>query len=43
MVSMTSSDGTVVVRCQATHLTSFAVLVDVAGSLSGVCIYIEQI
>ena len=43
MVSMTSSDGTVVVTCQATHLTSFAVLVDVAGSFSGVCTLIHRI
>ena len=37
MVSNTSSNGRVVVKCQAMHLTSFAVLVDVSGTLSGVC------
>ncbi len=29
-----SDDGQMVVNCQSTHLTSFAVLVDVSGSLS---------
>ena len=32
----TNSDGTVIVTCQSTHLTSFAVLVDVSGSVSEV-------
>ena len=35
MTSVTESDdGKMVVSCSSTHLTSFAVLVDVAGSLS---------
>ena len=35
MTSMTENDdGQMVVNCMSTHLTSFAVLVDVSGSLS---------
>ena len=35
MTSMTENDdGQMVINCQSTHLTSFAVLVDVSGSLS---------
>lgn len=35
MTSVTENDdGQMVVNCQSTHLTSFAVLVDVSGSLS---------
>ena len=35
MTSVTENDdGQMVVKCMSTHLTSFAVLVDVSGSLS---------
>ena len=35
MTSMTESDdGKMIVNCSSTHLTSFAVLVDVSGTLS---------
>lgn len=38
MTSITEmDDGKMVVNCSSTHLTSFAVLVDVAGSLSVSC------
>lgn len=37
MVSVTNSNGTTVVTCQSLHLTSFAVLVDVAGGTTDVC------
>ena len=43
MVSVTNSDGTTVVTCQSLHLTSFAVLVDVAGGTTDVCtVYIHS-
>ena len=35
MVSTTTEDGMTTVNCTSTHLTSFAVLVDVSGILSG--------
>ena len=35
MISTTTEDGMTTVNCTSTHLTSFAVLVDVSGSLSG--------
>ena len=34
MVSTTTEDGMTTVNCTSTHLTSFAVLVDVSGILS---------
>lgn len=38
MVNMTSSNGTTVVTCKSTHLTSFAVLVNVSGGVGDVSV-----
>ena len=43
MTSMSENDdGQMVVNCMSTHLTSFAVLVDVSGSLSVSFLYSQQ-
>ena len=43
MTNMTENDdGQMVISCMSTHLTSFAVLVDVAGTLSVSCLEINS-
>ena len=37
-----NDDGQMVISCMSTHLTSFAVLVDVAGTLSVSCLEINS-